>query len=347
MASLDPLSPRNPSGPLLTVERLNVRFRTDDGIVQAVDDVSFEVQRNETLGVVGESGSGKSVTAMAVLGLLPKSATITGSVRFGDDELLGAKEKDLEQLRGSRIAMIFQDALAALNPVFKVGRQVAEAIQVHDPKVTGDELRERVVHLLDVVGIPSPAERADSYPHEFSGGMRQRAMIAMAIANDPDLLIADEPTTALDVTIQAQVLEVLERIRDRTSSSIMLITHDLGIVAGVADRVMVMYAGREVERGDVEPIFYEPQHPYTEGLLASLPRLDRRSDKASRLHRISGQPPSLIAVPPGCPFHPRCPHADVPGRCVDERPELRDVGGGHWTACHFPERVSQAPAGIA
>jgi oligopeptide/dipeptide ABC transporter ATP-binding protein len=332
-------APDDPNAPLLVVDDLSVAFPTDDGLVQAVDHVSFEVRHHETLGIVGESGSGKSVTSMAILGLLPKSAQVSGSVRFRGRELVGRTEKELEEVRGAQIAMIFQDALAALNPVFKVGQQVGEAISVHDPNVRGDDLRKRVVALLDLVGIPSPEERADNYPHEFSGGMRQRAMIAMAIANDPDVLIADEPTTALDVTIQAQVLEVLERIQDRTSSSIMLITHDLGVVAGVADRVMVMYAGRQVELADVDPIFYEPRHPYTEGLLASLPRLDRRADKASRLHRIQGQPPSLIFLPSGCAFHPRCPYAEVPGRCADERPELREVAPGHRSACHFPERV--------
>ena len=234
--------------------------------------------------------------------------------------------------------MIFQDALAALNPVHKVGDQIGEAISVHE-KVSTDERRERVVNLLDVVGIPDPSRRADQYPHEYSGGMRQRAMIAMSIANEPDVLIADEPTTALDVTIQAQVLEVLERIQDRTQSSIMLITHDLGVVAGVADRVYVMYAGSQVEQSDVESIFYEPRHPYTQGLLRSLPRIDARSRE--RLDRIVGQPPSLVAVPPGCAFHPRCPHARVPGRCSEERPVLRPVDGpAHVAACHFAEEIA-------
>jgi peptide/nickel transport system ATP-binding protein len=237
--------------------------------------------------------------------------------------------------------MVFQDALASLNPVQKVGDQIDEAIAVHRD-LSSAERRARVVELLDIVGIPNPEARVDQYPHEYSGGMRQRAMIAMAIANDPDLLIADEPTTALDVTIQAQVLDVLERIQQRTHSSIMLITHDLGVVAGVADRVLVMYAGRQVEAAGVDELFYEPRHPYTAGLLASLPRLDRRADKTSRLHRITGQPPSLIFVPPGCAFHPRCPLAEVPGRCDQERPELREVEPGHRSACHFAERLATA-----
>ena len=331
--------PLAPGSPLLEVRNLTVEFKTDDGTVHAVDNVSFNVNPNETLGIVGESGSGKSVTSMAILGLLPKSANISGEVLFRGENILGESEKELQKLRGSSIAMIFQDALAALNPVFKVGKQIAEAILVHQD-LSDKEVKERVVELLEIVGIPNPRERTENYPHEYSGGMRQRAMIAMAIANDPDLLIADEPTTALDVTIQAQVLDVLERIQDRTNSSIMLITHDLGVVAGVADRVLVMYAGRQVELGDVDQIFYEPRHPYTVGLLASLPRLDRRSDKTSRLHRIVGQPPSMIILPPGCAFNPRCPRGEVPGMCDHERPELRVVGVEHLSACHFAEELA-------
>ncbi len=330
-----------PGTPLLEVKNLTVEFPTDDGIVHAVDSVSFTVDRNETLGIVGESGSGKSVTSMAILGLLPKTAKISGEVIFQGESILGESEKLLQAIRGARIAMIFQDALAALNPVFKVGKQIAEAIRVHQD-LPEKEIDERVIELLEIVGIPNPKARAEQYPHEFSGGMRQRAMIAMSIANDPDLLIADEPTTALDVTIQAQVLDVLERIQDRTSSSIMLITHDLGVVAGVADRVLVMYAGRQVEMGTVDQIFYEARHPYAAGLLAALPRLDRRSDKNSRLYRIKGQPPSVIFLPPGCAFHPRCPLAEVPGRCDQERPELRLVGDQHFAACHFAERLEAA-----
>jgi oligopeptide/dipeptide ABC transporter ATP-binding protein len=329
----------DPSEPLLSVRDLTVEFPTDDGLLRAVDHVSFDVYGNETLGIVGESGSGKSVTSMAILGLLPKSAKVSGEVRFHGQSILALPEKQLEKLRGARIAMVFQDALAALNPVQRVGAQIDEAIAVHRD-LPASERRRRVIELLDIVGIPNPSARVDQYPHEYSGGMRQRAMIAMAIANDPDLLIADEPTTALDVTIQAQVLEVLERIQERTESSIMLITHDLGVVAGVADRVLVMYAGRQVERASVDDLFYEPRHPYAAGLLASLPRLDRRSDKRSRLHRIAGQPPSLIFLPPGCAFHPRCPWSEVPGRCDTERPELRLVGPDHWSACHFAERLA-------
>jgi len=326
--------PEQWSGPLLEVRDLSVTFRSDDGPVHAVDSVSFDVGVNETLGIVGESGCGKSVTSMAILGLLPRTATVTGSVKLRGRELVGLGERLMQPLRGKSIAMVFQDALASLNPVFKVGDQIAEAIRVHED--IGDRAcRERVISLLDLVGIPNPRDRADQYPHEYSGGMRQRAMIAMSIANEPDLLIADEPTTALDVTIQAQVLEVMERIQDRTSSSIILITHDLGVVAGVADRVLVMYAGKQVEMAPVDELFYNPRHPYTRGLLASLPRVDGRRDE--RLNRIEGQPPSLIAVPPGCAFHPRCADRVLPTPCATEPPELRLVGEGHLSACHFAE----------
>jgi oligopeptide/dipeptide ABC transporter ATP-binding protein len=327
--------------PLLSVRGLTVDFPTDDGVVHAVDDLSFDVFPNETLGVVGESGSGKSVTSLAILGLLPKSARVSGEIRFRGESILGAKESELRALRGDRIAMIFQDALAALNPVLKVGDQVAEAIKVHHD-LSKPQLEDRVVELFDLVGISQPRQRVKQYPHEFSGGMRQRAMIAMSIANEPDVLIADEPTTALDVTIQAQVLEVLERIQDRTRSAIMLITHDLGVVAGVADRIIVMYAGRRAEIGTVDEIFYESKHPYTKGLLASLPRVDRRVVN-ERLHRIEGQPPSLIFVPPGCPFHPRCPYAELNGRCDSERPPTITVGPGHFSVCHFAETLDERP----
>jgi oligopeptide/dipeptide ABC transporter ATP-binding protein len=346
LPALDPEGNGDRGGlaPLLDVRDLTVEFTTDDGVVHAVDHATFTIGRDETVGIVGESGSGKSVTSLAILGLLPKSARITGDILFKGKSLRSASEKDMEKIRGEEIAMIFQDALAALNPVHTVGRQIAEAIRVHHPEESEKALRARAIELLDIVGIPSPSDRVDHYPHEYSGGMRQRAMIAMSIANDPELLIADEPTTALDVTVQAQVLDVLERIQDRTSSSIILITHDLGVVAGVVDRVIVMYAGRQVELGSIDDTFYDPKHPYTEGLLASLPRLDRRVDKHSRLHRIVGQPPSLIRLPSGCAFHPRCPYADVPGRCTEERPELYDVGKDHRTACFFPERVGRIVA---
>src|SRR5260221_10582888 len=318
--------------PILSVRNLTVDFPTHDGVVHAVDDVSFDLADAETLGIVGESGSGKSVTAMAILGLLPNSAQVSGEIEFDGENLVGKSEKFLQPVRGNRIAMIFQDALAALNPVHRVGQQIAEAITVHSSP-SKDELRDRVLELLDLVGIPNPSERAEQYPHEYSGGMRQRAMIAMAIANDPDVLIADEPTTALDVTIQAQVLDVLERIQDRTKSSILLITHDLGVVAGIADRVLVMYAGRQVEIGGIDETFYDPRHPYTRGLLGSLPRLDRTGQ--GRLTRIEGQPPSMVFLPSGCAFHPRCGYADLEGVCVTDRPEMHTIGDGHTSGCHF------------
>jgi oligopeptide/dipeptide ABC transporter ATP-binding protein len=324
------------SAPLLEVRDLSVEFKTDDGIVKAVQNVSYTLNERDTLGIVGESGSGKTVSSMAILGLLPKRrATITGQVLFRGRSILGLPEKQLADIRGKRIAMVFQDALAALNPVLRVGDQIAEAIAVHsDESISTTD--DRVVHLLDLVGIPNPKDRASQYPHEYSGGMRQRAMIAMSIANDPDVIIADEPTTALDVTIQAQVLEVFERIQERTNSALLLITHDLGVVAGVTDRILVMYAGRQVETGTVDDVFYRPSHPYTQGLLASLPRLDRRREggERQRLHRIKGQPPSLIFLPPGCSFTPRCPNA-VAGTCDVDRPALRDVDRGHASACHF------------
>jgi len=326
---------------VLSVRNLSVEFKTDDGIVHAVENMSFDVAANETLGIVGESGSGKSVTSLAILGLLPKTATVTGEVYLGVDNLVGKSDKQMQPLRGNDIAMVFQDALAALNPVFRVGDQIAETIAVHETRPKAD-IDDRVVELLDLVGIPQARERAKQYPHEFSGGMRQRAMIAMAIANDPKVLIADEPTTALDVTIQAQVLDVFERVQDRTKTSIMLITHDLGVVAGVADRVLVMYGGRQVETGTVDQIFYNPRHPYTRGLLGSLPRLDRRYGN-ERLARIKGQPPSLIFLPSGCAFHPRCRYADLRGLCVTDRPEFHELGDEHRSACHFAETLDDRP----
>jgi oligopeptide/dipeptide ABC transporter ATP-binding protein len=251
-------------------------------------------------------------------------------------------ERERQKLRGDRIAMVFQDALAALNPVFKVGDQISEAVKVHHGDMNKSQLRSRTMELLELVGIPNPKTRIDNYPHEYSGGMRQRAMIAMAIANDPAVLIADEPTTALDVTIQAQVLEVLERIQERTSSAIVLITHDLGVVAGMADRVLVMYAGKPVELATVDQVFYEPRHPYALGLLASLPRLDTGDKSEERLHRIKGQPPSLIFVPSGCAFHPRCEFAQLPSPCSTDVPEFREVGPlNHRAACHFAEQMEK------
>lgn len=327
------------SAPLLEVADLRVELPTSGGPLIAVDGLDFVVAPHEVLAVVGESGSGKTMTAMAIMGLLPVNARVTGAIRLADEALTGRSEAELRSIRGRRVAVVFQDALAALNPVFTVGAQVGEAVSAHHERISRSELRDRIRSLLDLVGIPS--DRAALYPHELSGGMRQRVMIAMAIANDPDLLIADEPTTALDVTVQAHVLDVLGRVRERTGASMILITHDLGVVAGVADRVLVMYAGRGVETGTVDEVFYETRHPYTLGLLASLPRVDGREGDEP-LFRIPGAPPSLTNVPPGCPFHPRCFRAALPEPCSTAPPSL-DTGAatGHGAACHFAADVAQ------
>jgi oligopeptide/dipeptide ABC transporter ATP-binding protein len=291
---------------VLSVQNLTVDFPSGDGAVHAVRGVSYELYPGEVLGIVGESGSGKSVTSMAVMGLLPKTAKVSGSVRFRGEELLGKSDKQLTRVRGKNIAMIFQDPMTSLNPVYKIGYQLAEAVRAHND-VTREQARKRAIELLDLVNIPQPDKRADQYPHEFSGGMRQRVVIAIAMANDPDVIIADEPTTALDVTVQAQVLESLRAAQRETGAAMVLITHDLGVVAGQADRVLVMYAGKPVEIGTVEDIYYNPRMPYTLGLLGSLPRLDQREQ--TRLTPIQGAPPSLVNLPPGCPFTPRCPIA--------------------------------------
>ena len=325
--------------PLLSVSDLRVQFRTDQGVLKAVDGVSFELAENEVLGIVGESGSGKSVTALAVMGLLPRTARASGTVRFRGHSVLDMKEAEACALRGAQIAMVFQDALAALNPLHRVGHQVAEAIRVHHPEVSRRDAVARAAELFTQVGIPNPDDRVRQYPHEFSGGMRQRALIAMAIANDPDVLIADEPTTALDVTTQAQVLEVLKAVRQRTRSAMILITHDLGVVSGVADRVMVMYAGKAVETGTVAQVLEHPEHPYTLGLLASRPRIEQ----GGRLERIPGQPPSLVDVPCGCAFHPRCQFARQPDPCATDVPELRTGPvPGHASACHCTGKLGPA-----
>jgi peptide/nickel transport system ATP-binding protein len=310
--------------PVLEVGDLHVSF----GDVPAVRGVSFAVEPGEVLGVVGESGSGKSVTSAAVMGLLPPTARVTGSVRLHGRELVGASERELNGLRGKTVSMVFQDPLSALTPVYRVGDQIAEAVRVHQ-KVTKENAAVKAVELLELVGIPSPGERALAFPHEFSGGMRQRVMIAMAIANDPDVIICDEPTTALDVTIQAQVLEVLKKAQRKTGAAIIMITHDLGVVAGFADRVLVMYAGRPVEVGAVDDVFYRMRMPYTVGLLASIPRVDRSGRQP--LVPIEGNPPSPAALPPGCPFAPRCPmKVDA---CDDGEPPLFEVAAGHGAAC--------------
>ena len=322
---------------LLSVRDLEAVFDTEDGVVQAVDGVSFDVHRGEVFAIVGESGSGKSVTAMTILGLIPSVIVRRGEILWKGRDLLSVSEEERRKVRGGEIAMIFQDPLTALNPVHTVGRQIGEMARIHEG-LSRKQALVRAIEMLDLVGIPEARKRARMYPHEFSGGMRQRAMIAMAIACKPDLLIADEPTTALDVTVQAQVLDVLIGIKDEIDSAIVLITHDLGVVAGMADQVMVMYAGRQVEMASVEETFYESRHPYTLGLLASLPRLDDTGDEP--LVPIKGSPPSVIHLPPGCAFHPRCRFARLPGVCDSVVPPLRLVAGdAHRSACHYAEEL--------
>jgi peptide/nickel transport system ATP-binding protein len=340
----DPGLPPGPGDALLEVSDLEVSFPSEDGRVRAVRGISYRVVPGEVLGIVGESGSGKSVSSLAVMGLLPPSAKISGSIRLRGQELLGLSDTELSRIRGRKIAMVFQDPLSALTPVYTVGDQIAEALRVHGGRsMTAKTAAKRSVELLDLVGIPNAAERVKSFPHEFSGGMRQRAVIAMAIANDPDLIIADEPTTALDVTVQAQVLEVLKTAQEVTGAGIVLITHDLGVVAGTADRVVVMYAGKAVETGTVDEIFGAPRMPYTLGLLGSIPRLDVGRGQA--LVPIEGQPPSLVALPPGCPFGPRCPlHVDA---CDQAEPELLiapGTTGDHRAACIRTAELAEADA---
>jgi peptide/nickel transport system ATP-binding protein len=321
---------------LLEVEGLRVSFATEDGMVRAVDGVSLAVEAGRTLGIVGESGSGKSVTGMTVMGLTrARNATIGGTARLDGADLLAMSDDELRAVRGNAIAMIFQDPLSALHPYYTVGWQLIEAYRVHHPGARRGEGADRAADMLKLVGIPDPRRRLDSYPHEFSGGMRQRAMIAMSLVNNPELLIADEPTTALDVTVQAQILDLIRDLQKEFGSAVIVITHDLGVVAELADDILVMYGGRCVERGPAEDVFYEPRHPYTWGLLGSMPRLDR--EQQERLVPVKGSPPSLINVPSGCAFNPRCPYADVPKDNVTRtvRPELTEVGSRHWAACHL------------
>jgi peptide/nickel transport system ATP-binding protein len=314
--------------PLLTVENLSVTFPTDDGLVRAVRGVSFSLRQRDVLGVVGESGSGKSVSSMAIMGLLPSTARVEGSIKFKGRELVGMKSRDLRSVRGNGIAMIFQDPMTSLNPVFTVGWQLAEAYRAHH-SVPKRVARTKAVEALELVGIPQPDRRAGQYPHEFSGGMRQRAVIAMSIINDPELIIADEPTTALDVTVQAQILETLLRIRDETNAAVIMITHDLGVVAGMVDRVQVMYGGSVVETGEVHDVFAAPRMPYTVGLLGSIPN---PNSVGRRLTPIKGAPPSLVNLPSGCAFAPRCPLV-VPA-CHDEEPALAATErAGHQARC--------------
>ncbi len=333
------------SEPVLEVKDLKVHFPTEDGLVKAVDGVSFTVSPGETLGVVGESGSGKSVTFLTVMGLITaRYARIEGQVLFRGEDLLSLPSEEMRALRGREISMIFQDPLTALNPVHRVGAQIAEVFLAHE-RIDKAEARERAVSLLDMVGIPKPRERVRQFPHEFSGGMRQRAMIAMALALNPDLLIADEPTTALDVTVQAQILDLIDRLKVEFSAAVVLITHDLGVVAEHCEEIMIMYAGRIAEQGTRDDIYYGSHHPYTWGLLGSIARVDAPK---GRLHPIKGLPPSLIYVPPGCAFHPRCPYAlDV---CRADAPKLLPIDGHHASACHLPltekERLFREQAAI-
>jgi len=317
-------------GPLLSVRDLRIGFGTEEGLVQAVDGVSFDLRPGEVVAIVGESGSGKSVTAQTIIGLTrANNALIEGTVSLDGEDLLSASDADMRRLRGERVAMVFQDPMTSFNPVYRIGDQIVEAIRAHRSEVSKAEGKRRVVELFEAVGISNAERRVDDYPHEFSGGMRQRAMIAMALALEPEVLIADEPTTALDVTIQAQILDLLAQLNRERNLATILITHDLGVVAEVADRVLVMYAGKVVEEGTLDEIFYDPQHPYTWGLLGSLTRIDR--PRPHRLPQIAGSPPSLLDLPEGCPFRPRCPHEfskcteypDLEAR-LHESPDHRD-----------------------
>jgi peptide/nickel transport system ATP-binding protein len=319
--------------PLLEVKDLHVHFPTPDGVVKAVDGISYEVSSGHALGIVGESGSGKSVSSLTVMGLtrFASNAQISGEVLFEGRDLLKASDDELRRLRGNEIAMIFQDPLSSLHPYYKVGKQLVEAIRIHNPDVSKQAARTRAIELLDMVDIPDPKSRVNNYPHEFSGGMRQRAMIAMALANDPKLLIADEPTTALDVTVQAQILELIRRLQHELNTAVVMITHDLGVIAETVDDVAVMYAGRIVERAPTPAIFNAPEHPYTWGLLGSIPRLDVPRD--TPLVPIPGRPPSLINLPSGCSFHPRCPYVLPRHREIDPKLEPVPDQPDHEVAC--------------
>ncbi|WP_432940694.1 ABC transporter ATP-binding protein [Kribbella sp. CA-253562] len=346
MSTTASTEPARPSGArdasaFLEVRDLHVRFPTDDGLVRAVNGLSFSLAPGETLGIVGESGSGKSVTSLAIMGLHKGSrAQVEGEIWLDGDELVSMRVEEMRRLRGNKLSMIFQDPLSAMHPFYRIGDQLVEAYLVHND-VSKAVAKKRAVDMLDRVGIPSPASRYHDYPHQFSGGMRQRAMIAMALMCDPRLLIADEPTTALDVTVQAQILDLMNDLQKEFNSAIIIITHDLGVVAQMAQKLVVMYGGRVVEAGDVRDIFYRPEHPYTWGLLGSIPRITGGGD---RLKSIKGAPPSLINLPTGCPFHPRCDFRDkVPGdACVTEVPELLQIGATpHAARCHIPSPERQ------
>jgi oligopeptide/dipeptide ABC transporter ATP-binding protein len=336
---------------LLTVKDLRTTFHSDAGDVRAVDGVSFEVLPGEIFGIVGESGSGKSVTALSILGLVPQppGQVESDGILWKGNDLSRLSPEGLRRIRGSEISMIFQDPMTSLNPVFTIGQQISDVVRAHND-VSKAEARDRAIAMLEVVGIPNPKTRVDDYPHQFSGGMRQRALIAMAIANDPDLIIADEPTTALDVTIQAQVLEVLQRAAATANSAVILITHDLGVVAGLVSRVAVMYAGQVVEEGSVDELYYRSRMPYGWGLMESIARLDQR--RLGRLRPIAGQPPNMRRPPAGCRFHPRCPYRDE-DRCVRQEPDLIEIDTDHRARCHYAlepgwvspaERLSEPPS---
>jgi peptide/nickel transport system ATP-binding protein len=324
----------------LEVRDLVIHFPTDDGLVKSVDGLSFGLERGRTLGIVGESGSGKSVTSLGLLGLHNrKNANVSGEIWLDGQEIVGSSPDQVRRMRGRKMSMIFQDPLSSMHPFYTIGAQIIEAYRIHND-VSKQVARKHAVEMLDRVGIPQPDRRVDDYPHQFSGGMRQRAMIAMALSCDPELLIADEPTTALDVTVQAQILDLIRDLQKEFNSAVIIITHDLGVVAELSDDILVMYGGRCVEYGDVEDIFHSPEHPYTWGLLGSMPRLDR--DRTERLLPIKGSPPSLINVPQGCAFSPRCGFAELnDGRSETERPELREIAPGHRVACHLDREDRQ------
>lgn len=329
-----------PTGdPVLSVRDLHVSFNTEAGVVHAVRGVNFDLWGGRTLGIVGESGSGKSVTALSLIGLLDDNAHVTGSIRLRGEELLGKTDEEMSEYRGTKISMIFQDPLSALTPMFSIGDQLAEALLIHNPGMHKADVRKRCIELLELVGITDPEDRLDAYPHEFSGGMRQRVVIAIAIANNPDIIIADEPTTALDVTIQAQILDILKVAQRETGAAVVLITHDLGVVAGSADDVMVMYAGRAVERASIDTVFAKPSQPYTMGLLGAVPKPHVAA--TTRLVPIKGNPPSLAAIPTGCPFHPRCPMATP--ECAQTEPELLPIepSEGHLVSCHWMDKIRE------
>ena len=323
---------QNSNGVLLDVKHLTTRFFTDDGIVRAVDDVSFHLNQGEILGIVGESGSGKSVTSMSIMRLvqIPPGEITSGQVFLHGRDLLSCSEREMQKVRGNEISMIFQEPMTALNPVYTIGMQIVEAIRQHK-NVSRTEARERAIELLKLVGIPAPEKRINDYPHQLSGGMRQRVVIAIALAGDPDILIADEPTTALDVTIQAQILQLIVEIKEKTGMSVILITHDLGVIAQTCDRVLVMYGAEIVEEAEVHALFASPLHPYTRGLLQSIPRMDQNVEK---LHVIEGMIPNPYDLPSGCRFCPRCERARE--ICQTQKPDLREIRSAHFAACHFP-----------